>query len=160
MTISIVAAKAQNGVIGYQNKLPWNIPSDLARFKRITRNSIVIMGRKTHESIGRALPQRLNIVVSRSKSYSSPSCVVAHSIADAIRYAEAVGKRIFVIGGAQIYQEALPLTNVLYLTTVHMDFEGDVVFPQVDLSQWRVRKQFYCQGENHPPYTFEVLTHI
>lgn len=160
MTIAIVVVTSQNRVIGNQNKLPWNIPSDLARFKRITRNSTVIMGRKTHESIGKALPQRLNIVISRSTNYSSPSCVVVHSMPQALKYAAAMGKSIYVIGGAQIYQEALPMTNVLYLTTVLEDFEGDVIFPEFDRSLWRVRMQFYCKGETHPPYTFEVLTQI
>lgn len=134
--VSIVAALARNRTIGVDNGMPWKLPEDLKRFKRITMGHAVIMGRKTFESIGAPLAGRDNIVVTRSRDWSSPLCSVAHSLQAALA---AVGKsrHAFVIGGAQIYALAMPLAQRLYLTELERDFAGDAFFPEFDRSRWR-----------------------
>ena len=134
--IAIVAALARNRAIGRANAMPWRLPEDLKRFKRLTMGHAVIMGRRTFESIGSPLPGRNNIVITRSHDWSPAGCVVVHSLDAALA---AVGSRgeAFVIGGAQIYALALPLAQRLHLTEIARDFEGDAFFPEFDLSQWR-----------------------
>jgi len=133
--ISIVAAVAGNRAIGSGNAMPWRLPEDLRRFKRLTLGHDVIMGRKTFESIGSALPGRNNIVITRSPGWSSPGCVTAHTLEDALSATRGSGEA-FVIGGAQIYALAMPLAQRLYLTEIERDFEGDAFFPEFDRSQW------------------------
>jgi len=141
--LSIIAAVAQNDVIGRDNALPWRLPSDLKRFKAITMGKPLVMGRKTFESIGRPLPGRTNIVVSRRAAAPLPGVVAAASLAEALeaarRQAAADGvDEIFVIGGAALYREALPLADRLYITEVKAAPTGDVVFfPAIDRGRWR-----------------------
>jgi len=129
--VSIISAiAAANRAIGKGNKLLWHIPEDLQRFKKITSGHPVIMGRKTYESIGRPLPGRLNIIVTRDPAYVAQGCVIVHSLDDAItRAAQEEGGEIFVIGGAQLYAQALPLADTLYLTLVEGAFDADAFFP-------------------------------
>jgi len=134
-TISLIAAiGGEKRVIGNNGSLPWRIKEDLERFKQTTMNHVVIMGRKTFESIGKPLPKRVNIVVTRSIDFAHEGVVTAYSFEDALdkAYARAKNKKeIFVIGGAEIYKEALPYADKLYLTLIDGDFEGDTFFPEI-----------------------------
>jgi len=137
-SIAIIAAMANNRVIGNRGALPWHLPEDLKHFKEMTAGRPVIMGRKTFESIlavlGKPLPNRRSIVVTRSAHYASPGCEVATSLAGAIHIAGA--QAAFVIGGAEIYAQALPLADNLYLTEIDARFDGDAWFPEFDRSEW------------------------
>jgi dihydrofolate reductase len=135
--LSLIAAVAANGVIGSDNTLPWRLPEDLKRFKALTLGHPVIMGRKTFESIGRPLPGRRNIIVSRNALYSADGCEVATSLNAALDVCKAAGDEIFVIGGAQIYAEALPMARRLYLTEIHRAYSGDARFPEFDRHHWQ-----------------------
>lgn len=135
--VSLIAAVAANGVIGDNNALPWRLPEDLRRFKALTLGHPVIMGRKTFESIGRPLPGRRNIVISRNREYAAAGCEVAASLEAALEACRNGSDEVFIIGGAQIYAEALPLAQRLYLTEISRDFEGDARFPAFDRNRWR-----------------------
>ncbi len=134
--LAIIAAVARNGVIGRDGALPWHLPSDLQRFRTLTMGHHIIMGRKTYESIGRPLPGRVSVVVSRNADFSAPGCLGAPSLPQALRLAES-DTEAFVIGGAALYREALPLAQRLYLTEVCAEVPGDTYFPELDRSQWR-----------------------
>ena len=141
--IALVAAVAKNGVIGAEGGMPWRLPSDLRRFKQTTLGNPGVMGRKTHESIGKALPGRPNIVVTRDKSYESDGISVVHSVEAALDRAREVAAEsgadeIHVIGGGTIYREAMPLAEKLYITHVDAEPEGDTHFPPIDPQQWHV----------------------
>jgi dihydrofolate reductase len=136
VTLSIVVAMADNRVIGRDNGLPWRLPDDLKRFKELTMGKPMVMGRKTYDSIGRPLPGRTTIVVSRQKDLQIPSCIVVTSIDAAIR-AAGHAPEITLVGGAQLYREALPQVDRIYLTRVHADVEGDTFFPQLEPREWR-----------------------
>ena len=128
--ISLIAALSENRVIGKENSLPWHIPEDLKHFKEVTSGHPVIMGRKTFESIGRLLPKRLNIVISRDKSYVVEGATMANSLEEALEIAGNYDKKeIFVIGGGQIFEQAMQYADRLYLTLVHTELEGDAFFP-------------------------------
>ena len=133
-TISLIAALGKNRVIGNENKLIWNIPSDMKRFREITSGKSIIMGRKTFESIGKPLPKRKNIIVTRDENYKAEGCIIAHSLDDALR--EAGDGEVMVIGGAQIYAEFLSKAHKLYLTLIDKDFEGDAYFPDYNKNEW------------------------
>lgn len=134
--ISIIVAIAENNVIGANNQLIWHISDDLKRFKALTTGHCVVMGRKTFESIGKPLPKRTNIVISRNKDLVIDGCTVVSSLENAI---SACGKddEMFIIGGGELYRQALPLAQKLYITWVHKKFNGDTFFPEIDFSQWR-----------------------
>lgn len=136
MDISIIVAVAENNVIGKNNDLIWHIPGDLKRFKSLTMGHHIIMGRKTWESIGRPLPGRVSIVVTRNTAFQAEGALVAHSLEQALEMVKD-DNEAFIIGGGQLYRDALPLANRLYLTKVHRSFEGDVSFPSIDEKQWR-----------------------
>ena len=132
----LVAAVAANGVIGRNGQLPWRLPEDLKHFKRLTLGHPVIMGRRTWESLGRALPGRDNIVVTRTAGYEAPGAAVASSLEAAL--ALCAGESVaFVIGGQQLFAESLPIAAGLVLTEIYRDYEGDTQFPQYDRSRWR-----------------------
>lgn len=133
--ISIVAAVARNGVIGAGGRLPWHLPEDLAHFRALTMGHHIVMGRKTFESLGRLLPGRISVIVSRDAAYAVPGAIVAHSLQQAVARC-GMDEEIFVIGGAQIYQEALVIANRIYLTEIQADFTGDTVFPPLDRRVW------------------------
>jgi len=122
--VIIVAAVARNGVIGKDGKLPWHIPEDLAHFKDITLGKVVIMGRKTYESIGTALSNRINVVITRNLDYSAENCIVVHSFKDALELFS--NEELFVIGGEEIFKEAILVADKMYITHINEDFEGDV----------------------------------
>lgn len=133
--LSIIAAVSKNWVIGKDGKLPWRLPEDLKRFKELTTGHPIIMGRKTYESIGRPLPYRRNIVITRDMNYEAPECLVVHSVEEALDAANPVNE-VFCIGGEEIYKEFLPLADKIYLTKINKDFDGDAFFPVVDWSEW------------------------
>ncbi len=154
--ISIIVAVAENGVIGDQNALLWHISEDLRRFKTLTSGHPVIMGRKTFESLGRPLPNRRNIVITRQQ-LEIPNCEVVHSLAEALALCPQE-EEVFVIGGAQIYAEALPLADCFYLTRVEHAYTGDTSFPHWDEAEWQLvdSESFPC-GEKYPyPFSFET----
>ena len=155
--LSIIVAVAENGVIGGNNTLLWHISEDLKRFKALTMGHPVIMGRKTFESIGRALPGRENIVVSRQPGFSAPGCDVVTSLTEAVTLTKTADEA-FIIGGANIYEQALPLAGKIYYTAVGKAYEGDVRFPEPDPAQWQeVSHEHHERGEQYPdPFTFIV----
>ena len=134
--IYLVAAVAANGVIGRNGQLPWHLSGDLKHFKRLTLGHPVIMGRRTWESLGRALPGRDNIVVTRTPGYEAPGAAVASSLEAALVLC-ADEQRVFVIGGQQLFAESMPIAAGLVLTEIYRDYEGDTWFPQYDRSRWR-----------------------
>jgi dihydrofolate reductase len=155
MRITLIAAVARNGVIGREGRLPWRLPGDLQRFKAVTMGHPVIMGRKTWESIGRALPGRLNIVVSRTAGLAAAGCVVAGSLDEALRAAGS-SPEVFVIGGAALYREVLPRADQLHLTRVIADFEGDVRFPEYDPADWRLVATKEYPADDRNPWACRV----
>jgi len=129
--ISIIVAHSRNMVIGKANALLWRLPEDLKRFKKLTTSHPIIMGRKTYQSINRPLPDRTNIIVTRDKNLEIPGCIIVHSVTEAIEKAKEFDqKEIFIIGGAEIYKETLPLVDRLYVTKVDLDVGGDAFFPE------------------------------
>lgn len=159
--ISLVAAVAANRVIGRQGRLPWRLPADLARFKRLTTGHVVLMGRKTFQSIGGALPARRNIVLSRDPGFTAACCLLAHSVEEALAASGALadgGEVLFVIGGASVYELFLPLADRLFLTRIEVDVPGDAFFPPVDEDVWRIAESVpgKVDTENPLPHTFLV----
>ena len=134
--VNLIVARARNGVIGRGGTLPWHLPEDLRHFKRSTLGHPIVMGRKTWESIGRALPGRRSIVLTRNPRFSAPGCETAGSLAQALAMCEGAAE-VFVIGGAQLFAEALPLAQRLVVTEIDADFEGDTFFPPFDPAAWR-----------------------
>ena len=134
--IALIAAVARNGVIGLHGRLPWRLPDDLKRFRALTTGHAIVMGRKTWDSIGRPLPERQNIVVTRRRDFAAPGAVVAHSLPEAIGLAT-LPPPVFVIGGEAIYRDTLPLADLLFLTEIDREFDGDARFPDFDRAQWR-----------------------
>lgn len=144
MTVTIVAAVARNGVIGVAGGLPWHLPDDLRRFKELTMGHVLVMGRRTYESIGRPLPGRTTVVVTRQPGWSAGAddVIRARDVPGALQLASEIDDEVFVVGGGQIYEEALPLADRLELTHVDREPEGDTMFPEVNWSEWReVRRE-------------------
>ena len=137
MIVSLIAAMDRNRLIGNRNRLPWHLPADLAHFKQVTMGKPVIMGRKTYESIGKPLPGRTNIVITRSADFQAEGVQIAHSLKQALEYA-AGEDEVMVIGGSSIYELALPEADRLYITYVDHSYQGDAWFPDFDLEPWRV----------------------
>ena len=161
--IALVVAAARNGVIGIQNALPWNLPSELQRFKELTTGHPLIMGRNTYEAIGRPLPNRDNIVVTRGEIMDDPSVHTVNSIEEAIalarRFAVTRGvDEIMIVGGGQIYEQTLKLADRIYFTRVEMDAEGDTLFPDLSPERWREisREEFKAGPQDNADFT--VLT--
>lgn len=154
--LSIIVAVAENGVIGDKNDLLWHISEDLRNFKRITSGHPVVMGRRTFESLGRPLPNRTNVVITR-QDIAFEGCTTVHSLAEAVEMFPA-DEEVFIIGGAQIYAEALPLADRFYLTRVGRAYEGDTSFPEWRESDWRlVSREEFPRGERFDaPFAFEL----
>jgi len=161
--LAVIVAVAENGVIGRDNGLPWHLPEDLRYFRRITMGKPIVMGRKTFESLGRALPGRTNIVISRNAQFAPADVLPAASLDEALalagRLADEQGAgEVVVIGGAQIYALALPRADRLYLTRVHASVEGDAVLPPVDWTQWTETscERHAASGDNPHEFSFVV----
>lgn len=159
MRVSLLLAASENNVIGKDNKLPWHLPDDLKYFKNLTWGLPILMGRKTFDSIGKPLPGRKSIVITRNGAWQHEGVDVVHSIEDAIQKAEGYGaKEIFVIGGAEIFETALPTANRIYLTSIHHQFDGDVFFPQINEEEWQVVSSRFCEKDekNAFDHTYQV----
>lgn len=161
MKISIIVAMDLNRVIGNKGKLPWHLPADLKRFKKLTLGKPVIMGRKTFESVvnilGGPLPGRENFILTRQKDFRAPGCYVEEEFNYAFRYLLTGEDEVFIIGGAEIYKEALPLVDRMYITLIHSKFEGDVFFPEIDWGRW---KKVFCRNyvaDSKNPYAYSFL---
>ncbi len=156
--ISIIVAMSRNRVIGADNAIPWHLPEELKRFKRITLGHHIIMGRKTWDSIGRPLPGRTTVIVTRQRGYSASGAIIAHSLDEAIA-ACGDDSEIFVIGGAELYAQALPRAGRLYLTTVDAEIAGDTVMPGFDAAEWReVSSESSAADERHQ-YSFRCAVY-
>jgi dihydrofolate reductase len=155
MNVSIIVAVSRNLVIGKDNQLIWKLSADLKRFKDLTTGHTIIMGRKTFDSIGKPLPNRTSIVVTRQKDYKIEGCIVVNSLEEAFEKV-ADQEEVFVIGGGAIYKEALAKANKVYYTKVHKNFEGDAFFPVIDLKEWESvkREDCYPDEKNEVPYSF------
>lgn len=155
--VTIIAAIAQNNALGKDNDLLWHLPADLKRFKQTTSGFPIIMGRKTYESIGKPLPNRTNIIVTRNTDYFIDGCLIATNLQDALQLVNDV-EQVFIIGGAQIYKQALEqdLVDFLDVTLVHQNFEADVYFPEIDTNKWKlISKEDFPKDEKNPfDYSF------
>ena len=157
--VSFVVAVAENGVIGREGELPWGrLPADLQHFKRLTLGHPVVMGRKTFDSLGRALPKRPNLVVTRQADWSAPNCETLGSVLAGLTRAQELDEEVFVIGGGEIYREALPAADVVYLTEVHHAFEGDAYFPTLSPTDWREETRERHEPDEQHAYAFSFVT--
>lgn len=159
--LSFVVAMARNGVIGRDNQLPWRLPADLRHFKAVTMGKPVVMGRRTYASIGRPLPGRTNIVVTRDSAYRAEGCRVVHSIEEALA-AGGDAAEVMIIGGAELYRQLLPRADRIYLTRIEEDFSGDTYFPELDADRWQelAREQHAPDEQNPYPYSFILLESV
>lgn len=160
----MIAAVAKNNAIGINNAMPWHLPEDLKRFKAVTIGKPIIMGRKTFESLGKLLPERENIVITRDKELCYDGVHIVNSINSALSLAEDLGSvdgvnEFFIIGGAEIYRQALPQAERLYLTRVNQTFEGDSFFPEINESEWLEisREDHYAKDNQNLSYSYLVL---
>jgi dihydrofolate reductase len=149
--VSLIVAMAKNRVIGAQNRIPWHVPGEQKLFKQITMGHHIVMGRKTYESIGRLLPGRTTVIVTRQRNFVVPGAIVAHSLADALN-AAARDDEIFVIGGAELFRQALPVAHRIHLSIVDLEPEGDVYMPPLDDDEWR-----QVSAAEHPGFRYVVL---
>ena len=158
MIISFVVAMSKNRVIGKNNSIPWKMPADMKHFKELTTGKPVIMGRKTYESIGKPLPNRTNIIITRDQNYKAENCIVVHSVDEALKASEGSAE-VMVIGGAQIYKEFLPKANKIYLTLIDADFEGDAYFPEYNVKEWKetAYEEHERDADNPNDYVFMTL---
>ena len=151
--VSLIVAMSKNGVIGDQGRIPWHLPAELQRFKRITMGHHIVMGRRTWESIGRLLPGRKTVVVTRNPAYAVPGAIVTDSLQAAIAsclYEE----EVFVIGGAELFREALPIADRLYLTVVDAEVPGDTVMPEIDFGEWQAEETDAVPADDRNPLPY------
>ncbi len=163
MTISCIVATAHNRVIGKDNDIPWYLPADLQYFKKTTINHHIIMGRNCYASIGKPLPKRTNVIITRDPYFISSNCLVARSIPEAIHMAyENDETEAFIIGGGQIYAQSIDLWDKIYLTEVDITVEGDIFFPEIDMNQWELISEEHHKNDdkNDFDYTFKVFKRI
>jgi len=155
--ISLVAAIAKNNVLGKDNKLIWHLPADLKMFKNLTSGNTILMGRKTFDSIGKALPNRENVVITRDVNFKQQGCLVYNSIESALESLK-LSDKIFIVGGAQIYNECLSIADKLYITHLDLEVEGDVFFPKIDSNVWRLTQntEGVIDEKNLIPYRFSI----
>ena len=161
MKISMIAAVSENQVIGKDNDLAWHLPDDMKYFMRTTQHHHVVMGRKNYESIPtkyRPLPNRTNIVVTRTPDYKAPDCLIFHSIQEALDYSQAnEQEEVFIIGGGQIYEAALDLTDSLYITEVKADVDGDTFFPEISPADWQEVSRIHHPADDKHKYAFDFV---
>ena len=169
--ISAIVAMTENRVIGKNNRLPWRLPADLQHFKTITMGHPILMGRKTYESIGKPLPGRMNIIMTRNRHFNAPGCLLVSSLAEATQQAAKVDnatnslktkQEIFLIGGAEIYRQLLPFTEKIYLTLIHHAMTGDTYFPALNQDEWKEieRVSYPADQDNVYPYSFIILQRL
>ncbi len=160
MLISAVVACAKNNVIGINNQIPWYLPADLQYFKRITQHHHILMGRNCFESIGKPLPNRTNIIVTRDLFFSATGCLVAHSIEEGIKIAKRNKEsELFIIGGGIIYEQTINLCDKLYLTEVNLEVEGDIFFPEINTKEWQLvsEEKHEKDEKNKMDYTYKIF---
>ena len=160
MKVSLIAAMAKNRVIGRQGDIPWKIPGEQKIFKKITLGHAVIMGRKTFESLDQPLRGRTNIIVTRQKDYRAEGCLVAHDLVSALKCCPEDEDEAFVCGGGQLYHEALPLADRIYLTVIPREIPGDTYFPDISLTEFRVRQSESIKTAGIEPYNFFIYERI
>jgi len=160
--VTIMAAIGANNALGKDNQLIWHLPADLKRFKKLTLNHAVIMGRKTYESLGKPLPNRSNIIITRDKNFKTEGCVVVNSLKEALKVALKSDENPFILGGAEIYNQAMPFADKLDITFVHHQFEADVFFPEIDKTMWKEtsRENFKADEKNKYDYSFVTFERI
>lgn len=159
IVLSLLVAASENNVIGKENKLPWHLPGDLKYFKNLTWGMPILMGRKTFDSIGKALPGRKSIIITRNRHWQHEGAEVVHSIDEAIDKAKEYDvKEIFVIGGAEIFKTSFEKAGRIYLTRIHQHFDGDVFFPEINEDEWELINQRHCTADekNLYPHTYQV----
>ena len=157
--LSLIVAMDKNRVIGLENKLPWSLPADLKRFKQLTSGHHVVMGRKTFESIGKPLPGRTNVIITRQPDYKVDGCTIVHSL-DAALAATKGDDEAFIIGGADLYAQALPLVDRIYITEVDLKVAGgDAHFPVVDLTGWNVVAKIVCEADDKNSFGYTYMTY-
>jgi dihydrofolate reductase len=157
MTLHAIVAMSQNRVIGQNNCLPWHLPADLRHFKAITLGKPILMGRKTFASIGRPLPQRTNIILTHDSHFTAPGCLISHSLDEAIATAASLHETVMIIGGAKLYEQALPRAQRLYLTLVHHDFVGDAFFPPLAPTEWQETECTFHPADAENPYAYSFI---
>lgn len=156
--ISFILAMDENRVIGKNNQLPWHLPEDLKFFKRTTMGHPIIMGRKTYESIGRPLPGRENIIITRNRNFQSDQCKVLYSVEDLLIYcAENPNEEYFVIGGAEVFKQLIQHVERLYITFIHEQFDGDTFFPSINMKEWELTSREQGLQDEKNPYQYEFL---
>ncbi len=155
MQVSLIVATAANNVIGMKGELPWRLPDDLRRFKQLTTGKPIVMGRLTYESIGKALPDRQNIVISRDPGYAAPGCDVVSSPDAAIAMAGNADE-VMVIGGGHVYRAFLPMATRIYMTRVHADIDGDAFFPELNDDDWRESCSELHTADEHHAFAFDI----
>ena len=160
MKVSLIAAMAKNRVIGRHGEIPWKIPGEQKIFKKITLGHAVIMGRKTFESLDRPLRDRTNIIVTRQTDYRADGCIVAHDLPSAIDCCPEDEDEAFVCGGGKLYHEALPLADRIYLTVIPREIPGDTYFPDISLTEFRVRQSESIKAAGVEPYNFFIYERI
>ena len=155
--LSLIVAVANNNVIGVNNTLPWHLPEDLKRFRALTTGHHIIMGRKTYESLGRLLPGRTTVIVTRNKDYKIEGALIAHSLESAVDICKD-DDEVFLIGGAELYQHGLELADKLYITEVDLNVEGDAFFPQLDLDLWLETSREALTSAQGLPFSYITYT--
>ena len=157
--LTLIAAAADNNALGKDNDLVWHLPVDFKRFKKLTSDHCIIMGRKTFESLPGLLPNRTHIIITRQKEYFCKNCIVASSLEEAIKIAFREDEAPFIIGGGEIYKQSINIVDVIELTRVHTQVEADTFFPEIDESKWNlVGEKFYAKDSKHQ-YDFSFLTY-
>ena len=157
--MKLIVAKASNNVIGNNNNLIWHLPNDLKHFKNLTTNHPIVMGRKTYESLGRPLPNRKNIIITRDKNYTDDKVVITYSLEEAIAKAKEINEDYFIIGGGEIYKQALMQADELFITEVHHDFDGDTYFPEIDEEAYsETAREHHLKDDKHP-YSYSFITY-
>lgn len=155
--IAIVVAVAENNVIGKDNQLIWHLPADLKHFKQITMGHPILMGRKTYESIGKPLPGRTSIIITRQEDYKAEGCVVVNSVEEAIKEAKQLDEQAHIIGGAEIYKQSLHLTDTIYLTRIHHSFDGDTYFPEIKEEEWEAVSEEHHEPDEKNKYSYSFI---
>lgn len=156
--VTIIAAVAENNALGKNNDLIWHLPADLKRFKKVTNGHFVIMGRKTFESLGKPLPNRTTVIITRDINYSAEGCIVVNSLEEALVKA-APDSNPYILGGAEIYKQAIEIADVLDLTFVHASFEADAFFPKIDTSIWKEIKREDFTADEKNAYNYSFVTY-
>ena len=159
--LSIIVAVSENNVVGKENKLPWKLSADLKRLKSLTMGHHIIMGRKTWESLGKALPGRINVVITTDKNFKAEGGIVVHSLKEALAISS-TDDEIFIFGGGKIFKEAMSLVKKIYMTRVHSIIDGDTYFPVLDMNDWKKisREDFKADEKNQYDYSFVTLERV